>query len=199
MKRLAALGIVIFTLGGCALFQSSPLRPVVEDKVGSEDIKPGDKRVGTLATVAQRRIVIVKFENAAFCAEPSPDAVDNLSAALSAALSGGTESITAKASLAASIATFAKQLFFRSQGLQLYRDGMFSLCNAFLNGAIDKTVFQEKQTKLLEAAEKLIAAELPHLQHMKVDPGATPTAPNPPVINPSQPAPSNTPSGGEHK
>ena len=188
MKRLLGLWIVVVTLGGCALFTSPPSRPVVQDSVGNQD-----KRIGTLATVGQRRMVLIKFEDGKFCAEPPPDAVDNIAATLFAALSAKTETINASASLGAALSTYAKQLLYRSQGLQLYRDGMFSLCNAYLNKAITEDDFKKKQEELLKVASELIKAELPYLQYIKTDVGGTPPAPSLPS---PQPPPGNPPSGG---
>jgi len=193
MKRLLGLWIVVVTLGGCAFFTSPPSRPVVQDSVGIYNAEGKDKRIGTLATVAQRRMVLIRFEDGKFCAEPPPDAVDNLSAALFAALSAKTESVTAGVNLGATLATYAKQLLYRSQGLQLYRDVMFSLCNAYLNKAITEDDFKKKQEELLKVASELIKAELPYLQYIKTDVGGTPPAPN---LPPPQPTPSSPPTTG---
>lgn len=145
-------------------------------------------RIGTLATVAQRRLAYVRFTDGKFCAEPSPDAVDNLSATLSAALSTDTKSVGAAANIAASMASYAKQLLYRSQGLQLYRDGMFALCNAHLNGLIDQASFLKVQDDLLKTADKLITAEIPVLKDIKADAGGSPTPATPPVITTPTPS-----------
>ena len=145
-----------------------------------------DRRNGTLATIAQRRLALIRFEDGKFCAEPPPDAVDNLSATLSAAFSGGTKKVDASAQLSSAIATVAKQLFYRSQGLQLYRDGMFTLCNAYLNGAVDELAFSQKHEALLNVTKELINAEIPYLQYIKADTTGAPTPPTPPVLTPPQ-------------
>lgn len=186
MKRLITLGLTVVMLGGCAYFTEPSFTPVVEDKVGNSSVGGKDRRVGTLATIAQRRLALIRFEDGKFCAEPPPDAVDNISATLSAALSGGTNNVNASAQLASAFATVAKQLFYRSQGLQLYRDGMFTLCNAYLNGAVDEVTFSQKHEFLLQVTKELINAEIPYLQYIKADTTGAPTPPTPPVINPSQ-------------
>ena len=199
MQRLVALGITVVMLGGCSVFNPSSV-PVVEDKVGNKDIGGKDKRIGTLATVAQRRLALIRFEDGKFCAEPPPDAVDNISQTLSTVLSGGTQSITANAQVAASIATVAKQLFYRSQGLQLYRDGMFSLCNAYLNGVVDDATYLKKQDKLLDVVKELIHEEIPHLANIKADTTGAPTPTTPTSLTLPQlpqPAPSNAPATSE--
>lgn len=203
MQKLISLALAIVMFGGCAHLESDQFKPVVEDKVGSKNVDSNDKRVGTLATVAQRRLALIRFEDGRFCAEPPPDATDNISSSLSAAVSGGTQNITAGAQLASAFATLAKQLFYRSQGIQLYRDGMFALCNAYLNKAVDEPTFRQKHDELLKVARELILAEIPHLANIKSDTSGSPTPPAPPILPsiqpppPSpQPAPDDRPAGG---
>jgi hypothetical protein len=103
--------------------------------------------------------------------------------------------------VAASIATVAKQLFYRSQGLQLYRDGMFSLCNAYLNGVVKNgEEFLKQQDKLLDVVKELIHEEIPHLANIKADTTGAPTLTTPPSLTLPQlpqPAPSNAPATSE--
>lgn len=151
------------------------MKPVIEDRI-SEHYKfssnESRKTVGILATTPERRMVLVKMPEELFCAEPSPDAADNVSQAISAALeasvSGKLDS--AKIGVANSVATSVRQLFMRSQGIQLFRDGNFMLCNAYLNGIIkDKEDYINQQNKLLAAAEALIKEEIKELAKMKFD------------------------------
>lgn len=114
---------------------------------------------------------------------------------MSAAVSGGTQNITAGAELATAFATLAKQLFYRSQGVQLYRDGMFSLCNAYLNDAVDEPTFRQKHDELLKVVRELILAEIPHLANIKADTTGSPTPPVPPTLTPIQPPPPPAPPG----
>jgi hypothetical protein len=194
MKRLLLAGSMVALLSGCAFFSTPPSKPIIEDRVGSEDAKDSDKRIGTLATVAQRRLVLIKFNNGQFCAEPSPDTADNISASLSAALSANLQSgasdlaIGANAQLATSLATIARQLFYRTQGLQLYRDGMFSLCNAYLNGTLDTETYMKKQGQLLNISKELISAEIPHIEKIKNDTSSGATAPQPATLTIPPPA-----------
>lgn len=196
MYRLIVFALTIMMLGGCALFSNPASIPVVEDEVGSGKYSfENDNRIGTLATVAQRRLALIRFKDGKFCAEPPPDAADNISSTLSTAFSGSSGNIQANAQLVASIATVVKQLFYRSQGLQLYRDGSFALCNAYLNGTISEAVFQTKQAELLDTAKALIALEIPFLDKIKTDPIGSPVIPNPSTLKLPEPVPS-TPSGG---
>lgn len=201
MKIFITLGLTVVMMGGCAFFSPDSSKPIVEDKVGSKLWGEADRRIGTLATIAQRRLALVRFEDGKFCAEPSPDAVDNISQTLSTAFSGDTKDVAASAQLATSIATVAKQLFYRSQGLQLYRDGMFALCNAYLNNAIDVPTYHQKVDKLLDITKELINMEIPHLANIKADIIGAPVPANPPVLNipqSSQPGPGNSPGSGNN-
>ncbi len=201
MKTIAVLmmGLAVSVLQGCVLFSNPPWEPVVEDEIGngvSSFYGSTDKRVGTLATVAQRRLALIKFSDGTFCAEPPPDVADSLSAALSTGLAGGNGKIQIEGSVASSFATAAKQLFYRSQGLQLYRDGVFSLCAAHLNGAINKNEYLIQHKGLLDIAKTLIEIELPYMKDIRTDTVSTPQAP--PLQNPgkTQGTKSPTQSGG---
>lgn len=177
MQSLIALmlGIIVAAMEGCALFSAPSWVPVVEDKVGSGQFIGEDKRVGTLATVAQRRLALIKFGDGRFCAEPPPDVADSVSASLSAALSGGNGKINVTGEMAHQFATAAKQIFYRSQGLQLYRDGMFSLCTAYLNKAITEEEFKQNHKDVLIIAADLIKTELPLLKDIRADTAVLPS------------------------
>ena len=180
MRKLIVfmLGIVVVGMEGCALFSYPSWVPVVEDNLGSGRFVGEDKRVGTLATVAQRRLALIKFGDGRFCAEPPPDVADSVSSAISAAFAGGNGKIEINGQMASNFSTAAKQIFYRSQGLQLYRDGMFSLCTAYLNKAITEDEFKQNHKDLLTIAADLIKIELPLLKDIKADTTALPTAPN---------------------
>lgn len=80
------------------------------------------------------------------CAEPSPDAVVSISAAMTAAAKLSQtlpDGATTEASAAAA-ATYAQNAAFigmRTQTIQLLRDGLYRACEAYMNGAIDETAY----------------------------------------------------------
>ena len=76
-----------------------------------------------------------------------------------------------------------KQLFKRSQGVQLYRDGAFSLCNLYLNGGLTDGEYLAELRELRKAAFELIKLEIPYLEKITIDPIAVPTTPTPPQAN----------------
>lgn len=74
-----------------------------------------------------------------FCAEPSPDVTEAFSKALSTAAElskSGEASLNASSS--ASFATSVAQLGERLAVIQLFRDRMYRMCEAYANGAVDE-------------------------------------------------------------
>lgn len=115
------------------------------------------------------------------CAEPSADVSDNLASSLSAAISGkgplGADEKTAAevaASIAKTLETTAQLLSKRSQGLQLYRDGMYNLCQARMNKFVTDKQFAARSAKLLDKAVELIKAEIPYLENTQPTSTAVP-------------------------
>lgn len=141
--RLLALSTLLLSLTGCGLSMFAGQKtPVIEDKVGSWS----NHQVGTLAVTTDRRVVLVRLQGDSeggagrFCAEPPPDAGQNLTSALTAMLDVSAEKLdaTLKAELAKSFASNFQSFVKRSQGLQLYRDAMYNLCQGYLNHALEK-------------------------------------------------------------
>lgn len=164
MRTLIAV-LSIASLSGCAsYFTARP--PVIEDKVGLH----GKETVGTLATAPDYRVVYVRLDpQAKLCAEAPADAGAQFGQTFATALSAPTGStpplsIEAKAGLAVAM----KQLFKRSQGIQLYRDGSFALCNLYLNGGGGVTELQyfTELQELRKTAAHLIEKEIPFLEKM---------------------------------
>ncbi|TKB67857.1 MAG: hypothetical protein E8D52_11345 [Nitrospira sp.] len=89
------------------------------------------------------------------CAEPSPDALSALSAAASA--SGSYKEISAQ--LAGSISEVASNIGIRTQSIQLLRDGMYRLCEAYMNGALDRKEYMGQQRRYQIMMSGLLAIE----------------------------------------
>lgn len=158
-RRLLPL-FLASTLAACSAFTPPKEKPVIEDRVGDH--------VGTLATTAERRIVLVNLKNGDFCAEPSPDVAEAINGSIRAATeaSANTSSgVDAKVSgeVARQLATSIGSSFLRTQGIQLFRDGSFALCQARMNNNIDKTDYAQKLDRLLNLSVELIKLELPTL------------------------------------
>ena len=179
MRALIVLLILSF-LGGCASY-FTPRPPVIEDKVG---IKKHEK-VGTLSTAPDYRVVYVRLdETAQLCAEAPADAGAQFGSTFAAGLTGplgGTEKLTPEAKV--SLAVAMKQLFKRSQGVQLYRDGVFALCNMHLNKVISAADYLGEMRELRKAATFLVEKEIPYLVNISIDPIAVPTPSTPPNLD----------------
>jgi hypothetical protein len=185
--RAIALFVLATLLSGCAS-HFTPRPPVIEDKVGLW----GQEKVGTLSTAADYRVVYVLLDDKTkLCAEAPADAGAQFASAFSGGLTGplgGTEKLSAQAS--ANLAVAMKQLFKRSQGVQIYRDGVFALCNLYLNKAIDNAAYLQELQELRKAATSLIAAEIPHLKDISIDPTGVPQPPTLPSAKQDAAAPS---------
>ncbi len=182
MKFLWVISITCCSLffGGCGVswFVNPKEQPIIEDKLGETGFR-------TLSMTPERRSVIFGMDstgNKFFCAEPPSDAAENLANSFAAALKGSDGKLDLSAEFAKTFASNAKQLFFRSQGVQLYRDGMYSLCQSFVIGAISASELSIKQDQLLQNVTNLINAEIPFLPYLKPDDTETPTPPPPPKL-----------------
>jgi hypothetical protein len=155
----------LLMLSGCGLNMFAGSKsPVVIDHVGD--------RVGTMAVTTDRRVVLIRLqENSAseagrFCAEPPLDADQNVMGALAAMRDLSTDKIEAsvKVELARSFAQIFPAFVRRTQGLQLYREAMYNLCQNYLNHAIKADELQAQSMKFFDVSVKLIEQELTLMQ-----------------------------------
>ncbi|MGN7919699.1 hypothetical protein [Lysobacter sp. 22409] len=163
MDMRLAMVVLLGLLSGCETL-GRKFDPSIVEVVDDGDRKPV---AASVATTAERRVVVIKLRAddtiGKFCAEPSPDAAESVAGSFSSALQlkGGTSHAPeAAASVGGSFGNAIASLSKRTQGLILYRDGMFALCQAHLNQAISPKEFLDRSTRLLEASEKLIALEI---------------------------------------
>lgn len=173
--RWLLLCLLLLSLVGC----NSAKNPVIEDGIRvytrhytDDQWVEQEARVGVLATTAQRRVIIVSADGKSVCAEPSPDAVDDLISSVTGSLeasldkAAGTEAgmnAEAAAEIASSITTSAQFLLQRSQGVQLFRDGSFALCLMHANGGVGEETYDREVSALRKDAVDLIKAELQQL------------------------------------
>lgn len=160
IARLVLVPVIATSLVACSAFTPPKEKPVIEDSVGS--------RIGTLATTAERRMVLVHFKNDHVCAESSPDVAEAINSSIRAAAeasvkSTGADEAKVSGEIAKQLATSINTLFVRTQGLQLFRDGSFTLCQARMNGDIEKATFASKFDALLDRAVDLIKLEIPEI------------------------------------
>lgn len=153
--------IGLLTLSGCGLNMFTGAKaPVIADDV--------ENRMGTLSFATDRRVVLVPLQkNSAsdagrFCADPPLDADQNITSALAAMRDLSTDKVDAsvKIALARSFAQILPAFVRRTQGLQLYREAMYNLCQNYLNHAIKEDTLQTQSMKILDVSVKLIEQEL---------------------------------------
>lgn len=172
--KILAVVLAFLPLLGCGLqpFVQPKANPVIEEGIGS---------IQTVATTGERRLTYVRRasvkidsgkhlgrfggHDGEFCAEPSPDSIENLAAAFSLAASGsGTtpEGISKKirGGFSSTVATATAAIFRRTQGLQLYRDGAFLLCQAMMNGYMEANEYLKALELLRLSAVNLIEIEI---------------------------------------
>lgn len=107
--------------------------------------------ISTLSVDAKQRFLVVnenggpKQNRRVACAEPSPDAI-----VASAASLAGNANIpnSAAAAFAASTAESAGSIGLRTQTIQVLRDGYFRLCEAHMNGVIDRDDYRRVITNV---------------------------------------------------
>jgi hypothetical protein len=167
--------------------------PSIQDEVYTTGIWSrwfGNPRsVNTFATTASRRVVIVaenlhdhgdkreKQGDVITCSEPPPDVGETFASAVADGLklaaqdpkSGITGELANQ--YARAVATQIAPLLYRTQGLQLYRDGLHNLCidkmNKWLGNEDDNASpqnYMARKQALLDKAIDLIKFEIPLVQ-----------------------------------
>jgi hypothetical protein len=147
LKTAVLLGILCGSLSACF----GPIAEKVGGKVGGE--------VGTIAVTGDRKMVIVRpglWEAGKFCSEPAPYVDESVAAKIVTMLEADRVGVRGATALANSV----QELFRRSQGVQLYRDGMYALCQAAVNNTLTPEEFKKQSDELLKQAAKLVEKEL---------------------------------------
>ncbi len=137
---------------GCAVFTPPIEKPVIEDSVGM---------TGTLATTADRRLVLVNKKTGEFVAEPSPDAYTEIASltklAASADIAGKGKG---NVEFARILATSFQRLGRRSQGVTFFRDGTYRIAEARANKWINQAQYVRLLQDLAKCSKFLIEKEL---------------------------------------
>jgi hypothetical protein len=158
---LVVFPLMIFPACGTTWFANPATNPVIEDKVGQWREEP----VGTLAVTADRRIVVVKLDDQAkFCAEPPPDVAENITEQLSLALKAQVKEQGGEFKFDDQLTKKIQALISRTQGVDIYRTGMYDICQLYLNGAISGDGVKELSSELLNVSKEIILEEI-RLKH----------------------------------
>jgi hypothetical protein len=108
---------------------------------------------------ASRRSIVVS-QDGQFCAEPVPDAANTLAKEFASKISGAAADRNAAAELSQLVNVDISKLFERSQGIQALRDGMYRLCEAYINKAISEDTYQEHIANLTATLNFIVPIEL---------------------------------------
>ena len=138
--RVSALLLIICTATSCARLTSIFREFTISGKDG-------------ISIDAKQRVVISTKDG--ICAEPSPDAIQSISAALS----GSASYQQISASLASSISESAAYVGLRTQTIQLLRDAMYRVCEAHLSGSITHTQYYREIERFRRSMVTLAAIE----------------------------------------
>lgn len=149
MKEII-LAVLCIAMSGCA----SMMRTFNDDPVRATNIGVKDRAaVSTISLDSSRRNVVVGLDGGnfgKFCAEPPPDTASTIESLLklTGKVDGGAGSQIAKADIGIddTYKNTAVVLVARTELLDIYRTGTFSLCQLHLNGAIS----QQKAEELFE-------------------------------------------------
>lgn len=100
------------------------------------------------------------------CAEPPPDVADavarSTTAELTATASGSQAPIQASAAgtFGLDARTAILPLLYRSQGVQLHRDAMSSLCQDYINNVISAEEYRDRARRIFEVSARLVEQEV---------------------------------------
>ena len=153
------LTLTAVIVGGCGSMTSIyRSRSVNDDKIIAIDAK---QRFAVIKYQTKERVSGDGKETTAktiqsFCAEPSPDALS----AISASLSGGLTKPSGKSIQAASaLAESSSNIGLRTQSIQLLRDGMYRVCEAYLSGAITESEVKRLLSRYQDTMVAILAIE----------------------------------------
>lgn len=174
MRRIFLTALAPAVLSGCALLFTPPKeQPVTKEIIGGVF---GDKETNVFSLTPERRTVIVqsaKNEPPKFCAEPPPDVAENIASSVRALVEAtakapaDTSAARANAELARSLNTTSSSIFYRSQGVQIFRDGLYNLCQSNMNGIINREDFLALYKELLHTSYLLTSLEIPTVQTVR--------------------------------
>jgi len=149
MRRAVVISLLVVASAGCA-----SVTHLTKEKA----LPPGATTAKVIVVDAKQRAIVgaVVDKNLRVCAEPSPDALSALAA--SAGLSLSKADVVQLASNL-SVAEGAASIGLRTQSIQLMRDAMFRLCEAYVSNAIDDLAFQTLQRRFQSSMVAILAIE----------------------------------------
>jgi hypothetical protein len=145
MRTLFLVLASALVLSGCASqIGAFYNRPVVEDTLAD--------RLSTVSLSADRRTVVVAIkagDKPLYCAEPPPDTATGLKTDTDSTLKAKGAELGIKDKLETSVTVLAA----RNAPLDAFRTGLFSLCQFYMNGALEGKQVEPLFLKLISAYE----------------------------------------------
>ncbi len=181
MKNPASVLLASLALTGCSYLTKPMEHPIIEQHAQS--------RVNTFAVIPSRRMMIVKSQENPdpareklihICAEAPADVTDNLASTLAASLAVSGKAAEASIGVATTLATVGQNLFKRTQGIQLFRDRSYHLCQARINGFMNDAQYLAGITDAFDKTIDLIKEELKLLPQAQAASTSVPATPVPP-------------------
>jgi hypothetical protein len=190
IKFISIICVLILFIFGCSFLTPPKEKPVIQDQVGPLF---KEKTTHVFSLTPERRTVIIaptkkplqhddgepiilkdkdgnerldKETVIRFCAEPPPDVAESLADTFRFLAEAQLEKADVKVGTEfyKAFTSSAMSLFYRSQGIQLFRDGLFNLCQAQLNGLIKDQQYIKKYEDLLNKSSKLIKQEIDKME-----------------------------------
>jgi len=163
MKTATIMFAAGYVLTGCAYLTPPLEHPSFEQHA--------QNRMNTFGVIPSRRMMIVKSEDpndrnekrVLICAEAPADVTDNLASTLAASAAVSAKAADASAGVSKTVETFGRSLFKRTQGIQLFRDRSYYLCQARMNGFITDEEYKTSLNEAFKDVIPLIEKELAHL------------------------------------
>ena len=150
-------------LAGCSYLTPPFEHPIIEQHA--------QNRINTFGVVPSRRMMIIKSDAAkdggerqiTVCAEAPADVTDNLASSFAASAAASGKGADVSAGFEKTLQTFGQFLFKRTQGIQLFRDRSYYLCQARMNGYITDEEYKHGLDDAFRVVVPLIEKELEHL------------------------------------
>ena len=139
---------ILLALSGCASQLGTFYnRPVVEDNIAD--------KISTISLSADRRTVLVitdknSAQNGLFCEEPPHDTASGIKADLNSTLKNQQVELNLTDAFSSTVTTLAA----RNAPLDAFRTGVFTLCQFYVNGAVDRKDVSALFVRLIESFER---------------------------------------------
>jgi len=154
-KKITFAGIAAVLMSACVLHSTN---------LGKDKAIATDASVRTIIGYESSPVTGYNHPNHILCPEPSPDVAVSVSKAIEAVAKGsfqeGDKTVSGEASGKFQLIKNVVQLGNRLGTIQLLRDEMSDLCRAYANGAISKSTYAVRLSRLDKKMVALMATEL---------------------------------------